>query len=137
MFNSAAASFQPLAPAWHSSAVPPAITEPSLYMCLTTAQLNALGLSSIAVGTSPTSVLSGTKRNTITLIVPSDQSAVTVGNSNGIQAPSVNWPRVQATFVPAAGYTIVPGNSIQLSPCNDPVFATIPTGVSMLFYVTS
>jgi len=148
-FNSAALSFMPLsslAAPNNPAAVYPTITEPSLYAGFATAQLTAAGLSSITVTTAGVTVLTASPRNTVTLIVPTDQLQVTVSNNNlyyGAQSSlPEQWPSLSplqgANITPPAnGYVIDNGSSIQLAPYNDPVYAIVASGTSVLFYRTS
>jgi len=148
-FNAAALSFMPLsalAAPNNPAAVPPTILEPDGNAGNSTAQLTTMGLSSITVTTAGVTVLTASPRNTVSLVVPTDQLAVTVSNNNsyyGAQGalPST-WPLcnpLQGGLItpPANGYNIQPGNSIQLAPYNDPVYAIVASGTSLLFYRTS
>jgi len=148
-FNAAALSFMPLSSLYNPfnpSAVYPSVLEPDGNAGNSTAQLTAMGLSSITVTTAGVTVLTAAPRNTVSLVVPTDQIAVTVSNNNsyyGTQgALPPTWPLpnpAQGCNItpPANGFSIAPGNSIQLAPYNDPVYAIVASGTSLLFYRTS
>ena len=151
-FNATGESFIPLGGPF---AVPPTITEGTQYSGLTTAQLNVLpSLTSVSVTVATTTVQAAARRNTMTIIVPIDQQAVTLGNQNPVsglinEPPQTIWPvsgspqpvtsAATMTAPPTgfAGFTLPPGNSMVLAPYNDPLYASVPSRTATLFYITS
>lgn len=140
-YNAACQSFAPANPA---SILQPTVKEPTLeYSGLTTAQAAGNNtLTSKAVTSSGVLVEGSTQRTKgIVLIVPTDQPQVTFGtknpaNAGGIVAAPVQpvQPNTQ-TFTPGSpGFTVTPGSSIFVSPCNDAVYAITPTGISATIY---
>ena len=140
-FNSAAASFAPANPA---SILQPTVKEPTLeYTGLSTAQCAANNaLTSKSITASGVLVEGATQRTKgIVLIVPTDQSQVAFGtanpaNANGIVAqPQPPVTPTNQTFTPGnPGFTVVPGSSIFVSPCNDAVYGIAATGITSTIY---
>src|SRR5271165_3700847 len=120
-------------------AVFPVLTE--AYAGLTTAQCAANNaLSSASVTATSGLVEAATPRNTMTIIVPTDQPAVTFGNQNAlagvIAAPPVSPPALTETFSPpSSGFTVAPGVSIQLAPYDDDLYAIVPAGTATVYFM--
>lgn len=147
-YNASGQSFVPLAPLPINM---PTVTEgnPS-YTGLTTAQCAANGnLTSKAVTSAGVLVEAATARtNGITVIVPTDQPQVTFGNQSPLTA-SLSPKAIVAiplvvTFsdqvagsgsIPSTnGFAVAPGNSLFVSPFNDPMYAITPAGVTATIY---
>jgi len=141
-YDSAAYSFKP------QQVVPvfqPVIYGPTrAYSGLTTAQCAANGsLTSVSVTSSGATVEAAKSRiKGMTIIVPTDQPQVTFGNlpvgaANGIVAlpqPPIT-PITQTVSPPSSnGFAVAPGQSFDLTPYNDAMYAATPSGVTATVY---
>lgn len=119
-FNALTQTFAPLG---LPPATTPAITE--AYDGRTTAQLTANNaFTRVTVTTAATLVEAAKVRNSMLLVVPSDQQTVAVDNTNTIVGPS-------------NAFNIPPGVSLILFPYTDPVYATVPQGTAVIFFMDS
>ena len=141
-FNSAGSSFEAISNL--ATTYNPSLLEGAGYNGLTTAQCNANGSFTSKSVTNAGILIDAAKVRTtgITLIVPTDQPAVTFGNQSPLSGntspnPIAPYPVVPAngsqntnSSTPSNGFTLQPGQSIFLSPYFDAMYAITPAGVS-------
>lgn len=136
-YNSAGTSFV-------SRAVVP-ILQPSVkegtldYPSGTTAQLTANAAWTSVSVTSTATLVEAAKNRTkgIVFAVPTDQPPVAFANLNTLVAgQGLPIQAVSQTFATtgAVGFTVPPGISVSVTPCNDAIYAITPSGFSATIF---
>ena len=137
VYNSSGYAFEPI-----GGPFAPSLTIKSSIAGLTAAQCASTGYTaSSSITTAVTLVEAGTPRKSMTIIVPTDAQPVTFGNDNSLvgtigapPAPPIT-PAKQTFTPPASGFTVPPGSQIVLTPYNDPLYAIVPVGTAVIYFV--
>jgi hypothetical protein len=135
-YNASGQSFQPIYGA--ALGVPAPYRMEVTNVGLSTAQMNAnANFTPVTVTSTATLVDAAKKRTTrITVVVPTDQPPITLGNTAGIGANSPTSIS-QTSTPPVTGFTLQPGQQMILQSYNDPLYAITQAGLpnaTIFFY---